>query len=1334
MEFVKYDFPSILNIYDISWSYFQKIIAVITNDGVVRFFDEFGEEFSNTQIQRNCHAVKLSWSPSFDALAIGWSDGIVSIFTTDVIHSEQIHEHKIKELLWHPSFAVLFSLDESGCVSFWDCDEQITLLFSTETDLKFDCCIFDNASLASVFLTSNENLYIIEDNQELDEEEEDNNDETDVNIKSIDALPGRIERLEYYTFGQKLIVITEDNSLYMYDITRNYAKNEPIRLTTGSLPIFFQIRADLICYIIDNTISIWNPVTDEVNNLRISDSHSIKSAHFDTMSSTLAVVTDDGAIQCWKSTMKNPLTKEGWENCKAIDLNIDDYKIYWSNSLFGFVGVTKNNKTTVVKSQRLFSFGTIAWQTSTVELTTASNNIIPINKQILNILSHENNLAVITHHKALFFSSRGDDNIIPLSSADVESDLVNIHTDCYYVCKGMSIIKKNFQGVTLNTTTCNSNSPIIHTSKSGSFMCVICEDYSIYTYDISRRQPKQLSITSFTAPYPNYRINSVSMSSNGFCLSIVVDVNNNGCYRPCPFLFLHSPQFDKTMTVAFGSSVPVRHTWDPEDPRLLVVEVHPYKSSLDVSGKREVVPMFVADSLNIFKQGSLEIPSDSFLSSVDIPRVFFGKHNDKPIVLNLPQFEGINNYDSSTKKSIMELNFHLAEGNVEMALNSIRSIDNPGTWNMLANTCIQIGRSDLVGLCLGKTGDAGSALFCQQAKTNDEVAFNAAIVLKNNDNAWKLAVDSERYDLLVDLCMSLGDWNNALINCQKGNRLRLPLVRYLNARSEEIRGNFETALKEYELSGMLDTELPRMAIAFDNLKGFIKYVEERPIKDVSQKLLRWIGNFLEAHGNIHDALRFYEFAGSFQDKIRLYCITGQWDEARKIIKTNRVKPSVLCFFARFLILKLDYLRKNDGDKSEMDKLQQEIIELFRRARQFSQAMEFAMKNDLVNEILSASFSCPVSTIIKAALWFEEKRMIKEAIIMYSRAGRVNRALGLCFSKNQYDALDEISSQLSVITDPELLITCGRFFLDSQRWSKAAECYALARRFDLVEKIINEHNVKLSTDVINELSKSDCDSQLLSQFASLCEKQNEFSVAATIYIKIKDLISAVKCLARAGDTQKVIKFAKLAKTREIYVIAANYLQTLDIHNNQSIFDLVVDMYNKANVPEKLARFYDLYAQQCAEEHMSYEKSLEFLLKAVDSMMKANENEKNSKYLTNLRNKARIMAMYIESTRHIESNPQQCLTICATLLKTQNVDELIRIDDIYIVMVQAFVSKGDMNRAYKVLEDLRMSGTDILFYLGEEEVKLIYEANGMKFETQKKKEISDDVDIIDIQDIE
>ena len=57
------------------------------------------------------------------------------------------------------------------------------------------------------------------------------------------------------------------------------------------------------------------------------------------------------------------------------------------------------------------------------------------------------------------------------------------------------------------------------------------------------------------------------------------------------------------------------------------------------------------------------------------------------------------------------------------------------------------------------------------------------------------------------------------------------------------------------------------------------------------------------------------------------------------------------------------------------------------------------------------------------------------------------------------------------------------------------------------------------------------------------------------------MKALKSLIRSGDTEKIIFFAGVSRQAEIFVMAANYLQTLDWHKHPDLMKNIVAFYTK-----------------------------------------------------------------------------------------------------------------------------------------------------------------------------
>lgn len=70
---------------------------------------------------------------------------------------------------------------------------------------------------------------------------------------------------------------------------------------------------------------------------------------------------------------------------------------------------------------------------------------------------------------------------------------------------------------------------------------------------------------------------------------------------------------------------------------------------------------------------------------------------------------------------------------------------------------------------------------------------------------------------------------------------------------------------------------------------------------------------------------------------------------------------------------------------------------------------------------------------------------------------------------------------------------------------------------------------------------------------------------------------MKALLKSGDTEKVVFFAGVSRQKDIYIMAANYLQSLDWRKNPEIMKNIISFYTKGRAMESLAGFYDACAQ-------------------------------------------------------------------------------------------------------------------------------------------------------------
>ena len=80
-------------------------------------------------------------------------------------------------------------------------------------------------------------------------------------------------------------------------------------------------------------------------------------------------------------------------------------------------------------------------------------------------------------------------------------------------------------------------------------------------------------------------------------------------------------------------------------------------------------------------------------------------------------------------------------------------------------------------------------------------------------------------------------------------------------------------------------------------------------------------------------------------------------------------------------------------------------------------------------------------------------------------------------------------------------------------------------------------------------------------ARLLEKQGDYQQATKKYTQGGDNVAAMKALIRSGDVEKIVFYAGVLKNRETYILAANYLQSMDWHEDPEIMQNIINFYTR-----------------------------------------------------------------------------------------------------------------------------------------------------------------------------
>ena len=143
-------------------------------------------------------------------------------------------------------------------------------------------------------------------------------------------------------------------------------------------------------------------------------------------------------------------------------------------------------------------------------------------------------------------------------------------------------------------------------------------------------------------------------------------------------------------------------------------------------------------------------------------------------------------------------------------------------------------------------------------------------------------------------------------------------------------------------------------------------------------------------------------------------------------------------------------------------------------------------------------------------------------------------------------------------------------------------------------------------------------------------QRLYTIAAKKFTEANNRMKAMKALMKSGDTQRVIFFANIQKQKETYIMAANYLQSLDWRKDPEIMKHIITFYTRAKSMESLASFYEACAQVEIEEFQDYDKAMSALAEAYKCLQRMDEPSMRSEELVNkLKLKLTMIKKFLEA---------------------------------------------------------------------------------------------------------
>ncbi|KAL3310237.1 hypothetical protein Ciccas_011202 [Cichlidogyrus casuarinus] len=681
-------------------------------------------------------------------------------------------------------------------------------------------------------------------------------------------------------------------------------------------------------------------------------------------------------------------------------------------------------------------------------------------------------------------------------------------------------------------------------------------------------------------------------------------------------------------------------------------------------------------------------------------------------------FEGLQQLNATVRSQLLQFSNNLTLGVMDSVFKVLKLIKNEQVWRNLAKMCVHARRLDVARVCLGKMNDSWGANILREAQkkypqTEAQVAV-LAMHLGMLPQAEILLNQCERYDLLVQMYKNSGQWDKALKIAETSDRRWLRTTRYQYAKYLKQRGLIEEAIEQFESANTHLEEVLRMLVEDpDRVWEFVNSHND-------PKLYQWAGRYFEENEKYFDrALECFEKAEDFLSQVRMLTQTGKEDDWQRALDIGAESGDrAACFFL--------------GKQLEARGQIEEAIHKFCTAKAHSTASRLAKEESRYERLFALASQGHKTDKLEAAKVLQgQPGFENEAAILYDKAGQTSYALEFAFERNLFSAIQQIVANILQSDNPSvssaLITRCVDFFVKNAQFDRAVELLASSKRFEEALDICVHYHVQMTEELCDLLSPSattdEVSKEYLGALGDHCARCGQYKLACQKFTEAGDRALAMKCLLKSGDTERIILFAQVSKEREIYVMAANYLQRLDTwRSDPEMLRQIIQFYIRGKAMELLANFYECCAQADIDDYQNYEKALNALSEAYKVIGKI--KDPSSSRLEDLKAKMVKCKKFAELQKML-SAPQsrdEGLKICRALVaQCQSIEDEatllpLRLGHIYATLIHFHLGEMDHELAMQLVEEfLRKLGPrkgKILQYLDKSAISSIYKSVGKK----------------------